>query len=323
MRILRFLFTMVVCELLAAGLLAQSTAHTMTDGTVVPFPDLTITSTAVGWSVTYDPIRGVYRYAYTLSAPATNLAPVHAFKIDISGKTPRTQIDPSLQENIVRHPQLQAPTTIPVGLTVPDPTQWTADVSAGGTAFFHARKENFDLLAGNTEGGFVIESKLGPGIRSTEISPSDQAWFRIGDKLPDNGAEFIDPPDVRTFTAKTTTVGPADLTDADLFDGGGQRPADVNKFLRYASPLQSRTKVPANSSYIVIVYYGKTIDPSTFSAALDRGDVTSSFHPIPGGADAITIKIGMSTIKLELSVAGTKSSGGTGTDSDTLTFIPQ
>lgn len=314
----------VALSLLAFPAVSQTTSHRMTDGTVVQIPDLTITGSVVACNVSYDVTRGVYRYAYTLNAPVGNLASVASFKIDLSGSTSRTQIDPGLQENIVRRTIAPQPsTTIPVGLWVPDRAQWDAAVSSGGSALFMSRDDVYDVPPNSTKTGFIIESRLPPGIRGVEIKPSDKAWIDIVDTLPDSGAEFEKPLDVRDFTIKTTTVAPADLTDADLFDGGGQQPAEVNKFLRYASPQQSRNKVPANSTFTVIVYYGKTIIPSTFTATLDRTDITSRFHPVPGGADVITISIGTSTTKLQLSVDGTKSSGGKGTDSDTLTFIPQ
>ncbi len=318
----RLLLAVLSCALFASTAAAQSTSHTMTDGTVVRFPDLTITGSTLDWSVAYDSTRGVYRYMYTINAPAANLTPIHDIMIDLSGTTARPQRDSTLQENITRHPEREPATTIPVGLTVPDST-WSADVSAGGEAFFHARKEAYDVQPGSSKTGLIVESRLPPGIRNVEIAPSEQAWFRIADQLPDNGAEFIEPPDLRTFITKMTTVGPAEIADAALYDGGGQQPAEVNKFLRYAAPLHNRVKVPASSTQIVVVYYGRTIDPASFAATLDGVDITSRFHPLPGGADAVKIAIGTTTTKLHLSVDGTKASGGKATDSDTLTFLPQ
>ncbi|HVR37607.1 MAG TPA: hypothetical protein VMU84_00815 [Thermoanaerobaculia bacterium] len=80
----------------------------------------------------------------------------------------------------------------------------------------------------------------------------------------------------------TTTIGPAEIADTVLYDGGGQQPAEVNKFLRYAAPTDNRKKVPANSTYIVIMRYGTTIVPGTFSATLNGTDINSRFHPLPG-----------------------------------------
>jgi hypothetical protein len=260
---------------------------------------------------------------YTLNAPTTNRAPVQGFKIDVSGRTARPQVDSTLSENIVRAPAIQPATTIPVGITVPDPTHWRAGLSRSGMLFLSARKSVMAVTPGSSGSGFVIESKLPPGVRAAQLEPSLQPWLTIINAMPDNGAEFLNPPDDRQFVVSTTVVAPAEISDTDLYDGGGQQPAEVNKFLRYAAPLDSRNKVPSNTTYTVIVYYGKTVVPGTFAATLDGVDITSSFHPAPGGADAVKIVIGTSTTKLHLSVDGTKSSGGKGTDSDTLTFLPQ
>ena len=310
--------------LFTVSAVAQTTPHRMSDGTIVQVPDLTITGSMLDCTVTYDATRAVYRYVYAVKAPATNLAPVESFKIDVSGTTARPQVGPDLQENIVRRTIAPQPaTTIPVGLTVADPAQWNAGVSAGGNTFFSSRDDAYDVAPNSTKTGFVIESKLPPGVRTAEISPSDAAWDAVADSLPDNGAEFEDPLDARKFSIKTTVAAPAELADTALYDGGGQQPAEVNKFLRYAAPTDNRIKVPSNSTYTVIVYYGLTITPATFTATLDGVDITSRFHALPGGADVVKIAIGTSTAKLHLSVDGTKASGGKGTDSDTLTFLPQ
>jgi hypothetical protein len=318
---LRLLFLAAALTWSAA---AQTTHYTLSDGTSVDLPDLVITGSTLDCTVTYDASRSVYRYAYTLAAPATARVPVQAFKIDISGTTARTQTDPALAENIVRTPAIQPATTIPVGITVPDPTKWRAGISRGGMFFVSARKSLLAVTPGASASGFVIESHLPPGMRKAVISPSRQPWLDIMNAAPDSGAEFNEPhPDEQKFAITTAAVGPAEVNDAALYSGGGQQPAEVNKFLRYAAPLDNRIKVPANSTYTVIVYYGATINPATFAATLDGVDITSRFHPLPGGADAVKIQIGASTTKLHLSVDGTKASGGKGTDSDTLTYLPQ
>ncbi len=324
MKTIRISFLLVVLVTAAMAALGQTTRYTTSDGTTANLPDLTIIGTTITATVAYDATRAVYQYAYTVNAPAANRAPVQGFKIDVSGKTARTQIDATLHENIARALAIQPATTIPVGITVPDPTHWRGGLSRSGMVFVSARKSIMAINAGSSTSGFVIESRLAPGVRKAEISPSRQPWLDIVNAMPDTGAEFVDPqPDERRFAVSTTAIGPADLSDTDLYDGGGQQPAEVNKFLRYAAPLDNRIKVPANTSYTVIVYYGKTIVPSTFAVTLNGVDITSRFHPAPGGADVVTIAIGTGTTKLHLSVDGTKSSGGKGTDSDTLTFLPQ
>jgi hypothetical protein len=320
----RLRLVMIFVALSAWGAAAQTTRYTLTDGTTADLPDLIITGSTLDCAVTHDVARAVYRYAYTLTAPVTNRVPMQAFKIELSGTTARTQTDPALAENVVRTPAIQPATTIPVGITVPDRSHWRAGLSRGGMFFVSARKSLMAVAPGASLGGFVLESRLPPGVRKAVISPSRQPWLDIMNATPENGAEFVEPhPDEQKFAISTTTIGPAELSDAALYDGGGQQPAEVNKFLRYAAPLDNRNKVPANSAYAVIVYYSRTINPATFAATLDGVNITSRFHPVPGAADVVKIAIGTSTTKLHLSVDGTKSSGGKATDSDTLTFLPQ
>jgi len=299
----------IAVALIAGGAVAQQ------------FPPLTISGTSLTCAVSYDSARQVYRYAYTINAPSTNLAPVVGFHLDLAGKSARTQLDPTLQNNIVRRDNKQPATTIPVGIIVPDPGIWRAGITPGGQFYIYSRKGLMDVPAGAAQGGIVIESHQPPGLRTVRFHPSTRAWNTIIDALP-LGTELENPPNGRDYIATTTAIGPADLTDADFYSGGGQQPAEVNKFLRYTAPLDNRVKLPAGTtSYTVVVLYGTTIVPSTFQATLSGVDITSQFHPAPGGADAVTIPIN-GTTKLHLSVDGTKSSGGKGTDSDTLTFLP-
>ena len=316
--------TILVTLFIAGAVSAQTTSYLLTDGTSVQMADLTITGSTLSCEVAYVPARNVYRYTYTLNAPLTNLAPIRAFRIELSGKNSRTQLDPTLAENIHRWTVKQPTTTIPVGVTSPDLTQWAdCSVAADGWAYCNASKWMYSLGAGSSKSGFVLESHQPPGVRRALIIPSMHAWFDAVSTAPPSNAEFVTPLSPEPFTVQTTTVGPSEITEADLYSGGGQQPAEVNKFLRYASPLDNRNKVPANSTFTVLVYYGLTINPATFAASLDGVDITSRFHPTPGGADAVTISIGTSTTKLHLSVDGAKASGGKGTDSDTLTFLPQ
>src|SRR5436190_22704601 len=163
MKPLRF-FALLIA-LTAVTLSAQTTTYKFTNGTTLALPDLTITGSALDCNVTYDASRAVYRYAYTLAAPATNRAGIEGFDIDIMGKNTRTQIDRTLAENIVRIPQQRQPySAIPVGITVPNPALWRAGLSRAGTVFMSARKSVLAVPPGSSASGFVIESHLPPGV---------------------------------------------------------------------------------------------------------------------------------------------------------------
>lgn len=305
---------------IGAGSFAQPKQHILSDGTPVSFPPLTITGTEIATDVTYDVARGVYRYTYTITAPASNQAPINGIEIDASGRIPRPQSDPALQENVRRLGMSQPATAIPVGITVADPGLWRGGVGRGSNLYVATPKEGAGILPGTTF-RFIVESKLPPGERTVEITPSGDAWWAVLDALPE-GEEFEDPPDESAYAIKTTTVAPFDLDESTLFAGGGQSPAEVNPFLRYAAPTESRTKLPAGtSSYMVIVRFGPTTIPETFTAVLNGIDVRSRFRPFAGAVNAVKFDLQPGSNKLQLSIEGTTSSGRTARDTDTLTLL--
>ncbi len=288
----------------------------------VELPSLSIEGTRIDAAVSYDGARGVYRYCYTLVAPSTNKAAVGNFRIDITGRVPRPQLDPDLAGNVARDEAegvvLQPPTTIPVGITVPDPVQWSATVGKPGWVGF--RKRFGGISPGTTASEIIVESKLPPGIRTAYIKPSGRIWSDITLASP-AGTEFH-PDSVEAFEIKVDVIGPSDPDETALFLGGGQSPHEVNPFLRYAAPTEARTTLaPGTASYRVVVFYGRTIDPGTFSAELNGATATTLFHPIAGTAEVITIPLLPGSNKLKLSVEGTTSGGRTGRDADTLTFL--
>jgi hypothetical protein len=102
------------------------------------------------------------------------------------------------------------------------------------------------------------------------------------------------------------------------FDGGGQRPRDVNRFLSYVSPSASRTVLPAGAtSFSIIVSYGPTTSPDTFEAVLNGASVAALFHPSPGTMETVSVPVVPGTNVLKLAISGT---AGTrlATDSDRL-----
>ena len=105
------------------------------------------------------------------------------------------------------------------------------------------------------------------------------------------------------------------------FDGKGQRPADVNKFLSYVNLTKSTTTLPAGTTnFSLIIIYDKNIIPSTFTAELNGVDVKSLFHPIPGSAESVTLNLEQGRNTLVLSVEG-KPPNRVARDTDRLVFI--
>lgn len=312
----------------SASVAQESTTHTVypiAGGPTfeVELPRLTLTGSTLAANVTYDSARQVYRYEYAINSASTSQASIRAVQIDIAGRIARVQTDPALSENIARIGNDQPAATIPVGITVPTTASfWSGGVGAGGRAFFSTNRDGAGVLPGASLGGFVIESKLPPGVRNAEMRPSTDGWRTILRTHPEG--ELDPPADSRDYSLKTTTVAPSDPDLSQLFNGGGQSPAEVNPFLSYVAPTDTRTKLPAGTvSTWVVVAFGTTTDPSSFTATFNGVDVRARFTPVPGALQAVQFDLQPGSNKLQLSIAGVTSSGRTARDTDTLTFLIQ
>ncbi len=105
------------------------------------------------------------------------------------------------------------------------------------------------------------------------------------------------------------------------FDGGGQRPKDVNHFLSYSNPTADRTSLPAGTtSFPLMIFYDPADIVSTFTATLNRADVSGLFHPVAGGFEIVKVPLQSGRNVLELSIQGNLPSR-VATDTDRLVFL--
>lgn len=118
---------------------------------------------------------------------------------------------------------------------------------------------------------------------------------------------------------KVTFTGSSEVP---VFDGKGQRPTDVNKFLQYFNPTQARTELPPGTqSFNLMIIYGNTIKRETFSAVLNDNNITSKFNPLPGKLEIVKIPLTQGTNTLILSIKGIRTDGKVAEDADRLVFI--
>jgi hypothetical protein len=123
-----------------------------------------------------------------------------------------------------------------------------------------------------------------------------------------------------TFDYSATPGTPFQLSGG--FDGHGQRPSDVNKFLNYANPSAARTQLPAGqTSFLLLVFYGSTITPTSLKATLNGADITAQFSSTPGGHQLVPLPLVKGSNVLVLSVDGTTATGRVATDTDRLVFL--
>lgn len=124
---------------------------------------------------------------------------------------------------------------------------------------------------------------------------------------------------IYTFTTPIPTGASFPLSGG--FDGGGQRPKDVNHFLTYSNPTSDHTSLPAGStSFPVMIFYAPADITSTFAATLSGADVSGLFHPVAGGFEVVTIPLQSGRNVLQLSIQGNLPNR-IATDSDRLVFL--
>ena len=103
------------------------------------------------------------------------------------------------------------------------------------------------------------------------------------------------------------------------FPGGGQS-STVNAFLSYSAPAESQVALPAGTtSYPLMVFFGRGIDPATFTAELNGVSIASLFTPAPGTMNAVGIPLRSGRNVLLLHVRGNDGSRMP-RDTDRFTF---
>ncbi|WP_162129647.1 immunoglobulin-like domain-containing protein [Candidatus Nitrosopumilus sediminis] len=185
--------------------------------------------------------------------------------------------------------------------TVTDP----ADITAEATAFLTPVDQ---VLTEQATADDIF------GIASiTHDAPAD--GFPLGDTLvhwtaTDNNGN--------SFTTSTQLVT---LDVINTISGKGQR-SDVNDFLVYGVITDTTVKLDSGTqSFDLLLRYGQTILPETFSAELNGVDITSQFTPIQNSPDAVVLMLEEGRNTLILSIDGERSDGRTASEKDRLVFI--
>jgi hypothetical protein len=106
------------------------------------------------------------------------------------------------------------------------------------------------------------------------------------------------------------------------FDGGGNKPPEVNELLTYANLAGPHTVVrPGAAKFPLLIFFGAAIRPDSFNAMLNGGNISSRFTPTPGQFELVWIPLEPGSNTLVLSVEGTTASGQRIKDTDELVFL--
>lgn len=128
---------------------------------------------------------------------------------------------------------------------------------------------------------------------------------------------------VQKFSFTTPIVAGQGFPLSGGFDGGGQRPKDVNHFLSYANPTSGKVALPpSTASFPLLIFYDSRDLASTFSATLNSNSISGLFHPSPGTFEVVNIPLQSGRNVLALSIDG-KLPTRVATDTDRLEFDVQ
>lgn len=126
------------------------------------------------------------------------------------------------------------------------------------------------------------------------------------------------------FSKQPNPSGATIIQLSGAYDGGGQRPKDVNKFLTYANPSDSPVTLPGGMrAFPLMLFYGPTTIPTTLSVKLNGSLITQWFHPTAGGSETVQLPLQAGRNVVELSINGSVASGRVATDSDRLVITAQ
>jgi hypothetical protein len=158
-------------------------------------------------------------------------------------------------------------------------------------------------LFGDVDGDYNLTvTGTATGVYSADIYTLDSSG-----NMPRTSLDQI-PTVINLVQNYTFTFNHADATQSALsggFDGGGQRPRDVNKFLTYGNPSSSQTTLPAGTtSFALVIFYANAILPATFTADLNGVSMTSLFHPARGTSEVVNLPLAPGRNVLKLSVDG-------------------
>ena len=251
-----------------------------------------------------------FRYDYVIRNPSSSTGCVYGASLDVSTRTSGQSV--STTGGIARQADV-APFS-PVRGTYSRTVIPDCAGSLGGIGRISWNCVDIPV-AGTDPVEFVSGTKAHPG--------SSLDAFTIVSSLPPATRAyslFVDFKDVPNPEVRGVTLGPTEPSEMQTYDGGGQKPVDVNLFLTYSNPLEHRTNV-TKTAFPLSVRYGATVVASTFKAMLNGVGITSRVHPAAGEFDLVTLSLTSGSNTLVLSVDGKTAGGRVATDTDRLVLI--
>jgi len=170
------------------------------------------------------------------------------------------------------------------------------------------------------EGSYVLQvSGTNAGNYSLDIRARD--WEGAAAARP----EFRNMPTARDavhrYRLEYKATPKSSFNIAGAFDGSGEKPGEINGFLTYANPIRSEIRLePGIARFPLLIFYGPSIQPTTFNAMLNGSNISGRFTPAPDKHELLWVPLRPGSNTLVMTVQGVTASGRTAKDTDELVF---
>lgn len=279
---------------------------------LVPVQDQTLVDVTVESSVVFDPSTQLYTYSYQVTSLPTSQLNVGNFAITFDGEIMNVLSPQGWDTFPSRHEPflMWAAIEVPEGMVPPD---WE------GASF----PSPFQIQPGQTLGGFSIQSPE-PG---QTVKFYAQGWAQVPTATDEEDfhAAGITFPVFPENWIEGSTVGPG-LDDSLIFAGG--RRHSVDGFLGFVGAENRETRALPVTIIVRFGNNGENVDTTTFTARLNRVDMTQEFQLTGNGSEKMAVfALGSSPIVVGRNVLRTSVDGivpdttRTAADSDALTFF--
>ena len=261
--------------------------------------------------------NGLFEYRYVVQNGTSSTGAVLRFALDVRSDGGSGVALPNGVGGGRILGRFNAPRVCSIGLS--PPLRWLAGIVKNGFVSFttdgrdpsdpRGMSYDFEQMApGKTSPSLVVTSEDPPGIRDFFVEPEWEP--ALGTKYELEEDTYL----------KGQTIGPLPIAEGEpaWFRGGSNNPAVVDRFLAFRAPTEKTTTLTAGQKAIVIIKFGPTTLPGTFSATWNGVDVTSQFAVKPGSFAAVQLEPKSGKNILAMSINGTKSGGQRATDSDKL-----
>ena len=150
-----------------------------------------------------------------------------------------------------------------------------------------------------------------------------QGWDRNGDvtNRPYFRAIPTDRGTLHRYILDYSALAGASLSVSGGFKGKRDKPNTGDAFLSYANPASAETRLHAGpTAFPLLIFYGGSIRPVTFTAMLNDTNISSWFSPQPGKSQKVFLPLRRGSNILVLSVDGTTAADQAVRVTDRLVF---